>query len=327
MICLCCGKPIREDATAVEKETGWHSACVKRFFGTSKLPEIEIDDALLEQLAVESTNQGLTVPGVQKKLSLHLTTGREPRLTLVNYPTGYILKPQTEEYPALPEAEHLIMRMAEETGIRTVPFALLRTPMRGGSYAYITRRVDRILRKGKTNALGMLAMEDFCQLDGRLTQDKYRGSYERCARVIERWSARPGIDLSELFLRLVFSYAVGNSDMHLKNFSLIETAPESGVYVLSDAYDLLPVNIILPEDKDQFALTMNGKKRNLRRKDFMLYAENCGIPEKTADRLIQSVVDRLNGYTELCRASFLPGDIKEKLESLMIERCEILSGQ
>ena len=87
MICLCCGKPILEDATSVEKETGWHRACVKRFFGTSRLPEIDIDDALLEQLAVESTNQGLTVPGIQKKLSLHLTTGREPRLTLVNYPT------------------------------------------------------------------------------------------------------------------------------------------------------------------------------------------------------------------------------------------------
>jgi len=46
------------------------------------------------------------------------------------------------------------------------------------------------------------------------------------------------------------------------------------VYVLSDAYDLLPVNVILPEDNDQFAQTMNGKKRNLRRKDFMLYAQN-----------------------------------------------------
>ena len=98
-------------------------------------------------------------------------------------------------------------------------------------------------------------------------------------------------------------------------------------YVLSDAYDLLPVNVILPEDKEQFALTMNGKKRNLCRKDFMLYAQNCGITEKTADRLIQSVVDRLNGYIELCRASLLPGDMKEKLEALMIERCDILSRQ
>ena len=199
--------------------------------------------------------------------------------------------------------------------------------MRGGSYAYITRRVDRVLSAAKNDTGRMLAMEDFCQLDGRLTQDKYRGSCERCARIISRWSQRPGLDLSELFLRLVFSYAVGNSDMHLKNFSLIETAPESGQYALSDAYDLLPVNVILPEDQDQFALTMNGKKRNLRRKDFMVYAESCGISTKTAERLIQSVADRQNQYIELCRASFMPGDMKEKLEALMTGRCAVLSAR
>ena len=326
MICLCCGKPIRDEASQIEKAAGWHNGCVRKFFGTSHLPDIEISDAMLERLAIESTSQGMTVPGVQKKLSLHLTAGPDPRLTSVNYPTGYILKPQTDEYPALPEAEHLVMRMAQETGIRTVPFALLRTPMRGGSYAYITRRVDRVLPKGKNSAVKMLAMEDFCQLDGRLTQDKYRGSYERCARIIGRWSQRPGLDMSELFLRLVFSYAVGNSDMHLKNFSLIETAPESGQYSLSDAYDLLPVNVILPEDQDQFALTMNGKKRNLRRNDFMVYAENCGISTKTADRLIQSVTGRQKKYIELCRASFLPADMKEKIEALVAERCAMLSA-
>ena len=326
MICLCCGKLIRKDATAAERTRGWHQGCVKRFFGTAKLPEIDISDVALEQMAIERMHLGLIVPRVQKKLSLHLTTGQEPRLMLVNAPTGYIFKPQTNEYPALPEAEHLIMRMARDTGIKTVPFALLSTPLGGGSYAYITRRIDRVLPAGRNRALRLLAMEDFCQLDGRLTQDKYHGSYERCARIIKRWSQRPGLDLSELFLRLVFSYAVGNSDMHLKSISLIETSPESGVYVLSDAYDLLPVNIILPEDKDQFALTMNGKKRNLSRKDFMVFAESCGIPTKTAVKLIQSVMDRLSWYIELCRTSFLPVGMKEKLENLMVERCGILNG-
>lgn len=106
----------------------------------------------------------------------------------------------------------------------------------------------------------MLAMEDFCQLDLRLTQDKYKGSYERCAKIIERYSSRKGLDITELYLRLVFSFLVGNSDMHLKNFSLIETEEGSRKYVLSPAYDLLPVNVIMPEDKEQFALAINGKR-------------------------------------------------------------------
>ena len=167
MKCLCCGKLLNE-----ENGNGWHNSCIKKFFGTSSMPDIDVSEEILNRIAIDSTNKGFTVPGVQKKLSLHLTTGANPRLTLVNYPTGYILKPQTEDYQALPEMEYLIMQMAAATKIQTVPFAMVRMPSQN-NYAYITKRIDRI--KGK-----MLAMEDFCQLDGRLTEDKYRGSYERC---------------------------------------------------------------------------------------------------------------------------------------------------
>jgi len=103
----------------------------------------------------------------------------------------------------------------------------------------------------------------------RLTQDKYKGSYERCSKIIRKYSSRTMLDMTELFIRLVFSFLVGNSDMHLKKFSLIETAGDNGQYVLSPAYDLLPVNVIMPEDKEQFALTMNGKKTNIQKKDFL----------------------------------------------------------
>ena len=103
MKCLCCGKLIRDNASEKELSSRWHSACVKRFFGTKSLPDIDITEDVLEQLAIKNTNKGLTVPGVQKKLSLHLEiSGTIPRLTLVNHPTGYILKPQTKEYPCLP---------------------------------------------------------------------------------------------------------------------------------------------------------------------------------------------------------------------------------
>ena len=217
MNCLCCGKPLR-----TPDETGWHKACIKRFFGTTKLPEIEIDDKTLNLLATETTNKGFTVPGVQKKLSLHLVSdSRKPRLTLVNYPTGYILKPQVAEFEALPESEQLIMTMADMAGISTVPHALIKG---NAGLAYITKRVDRNLTSDKVE---MLAMEDFCQLDLRLTEDKYRGSYERCAKIIKQYSSRVGIDMAEFYIRLVFCFIVGNSDMHLKNFSLLETAESS----------------------------------------------------------------------------------------------------
>lgn len=325
MKCLCCGKEIPASVRYQGQETQWHSSCVRKFFGTAALPDLDISEGTLSRIAAESTNKGYTVPGVQKKISLHLETGRgKPRLTLVNYPTGYILKPQTELYEALPEAEYLVMQMARETGIATVPFALIRMSDDAGTAAYITKRIDRILPTKKDPELKLLAMEDFCQLEQRLTENKYQGSYERCAKVITRYSRQPGLDLSELFLRVVFSFAVGNSDMHLKNFSLIETGPGSQNYVLSAAYDMLPVNVILPEDDEQLALTVNGKKHNIRRNDFLKYAEVSGIPRDAAVKMIGKVVAMKDRYLRMCDESLLPVHLKERFRALMEARVSAL---
>ena len=105
----------------------------------------------------------------------------------------------------------------------------------------------------------------------------------------KKCSATPGLDLSELFLRVVGSFVMGNSDMHLKNFSLKETEPGSRNFQLSKAYDMLPVNVIMPEDKEQLALTINGKKRNIHKKEFRILAESCGIPLNSAERMMKKV--------------------------------------
>lgn len=313
MNCLCCGKPLKTQNNPHQ----WHSNCIKNFFGISKFPDIDVSEEILNQLAIDSTSKGYTVPGVQKKLSLHLTEGNEPRLTLVNYPTGYILKPQTNEYPALPEMEYLVMQMAKLSGIKTVPFALLRLSSQNNAFAYITKRIDR--ENGQ-----VLAMEDFCQLDGRLTEDKYRGSYERCGKIVSKYSVNCGLDLAELYIRIVFSFAVGNSDMHLKNFSLIETLQGSKEYVLSSAYDMLSTNVVIPADNEQLALTANGKKQNLRRKDFLVLAETIGVPQKSAEKMIDKIVKLKDKYIELCKASYMPDEMKESLEELITERMEVL---
>lgn len=314
MNCFCCGKPLK-----TENDSGWHKACVKRFFGTAHIPEIEIDEKTLESLAAQSTSKGLTVPGVQKKLSLHLSSdNNNPRLTLVNYPTGYILKPQVKEFECLPEAEQLVMTMADATGISTVPHALIKS---GDNLAYITKRIDRVFEKTEVK---MLAMEDFCQLDLRVTADKYKGSYERCAKVIGRYSSQIGLDMAELFMRLVFSFVVGNSDMHLKNFSLIETGEASNTYILSPAYDLLPVNVILPEDTEEFALALNGKKTHIRKKDFFIFAEECGISKASAEKMTAKIVSMKPKYIEMCNNSLLPNHLKDGFVELIEQRCGVL---
>ena len=314
MNCLCCGKPLEKP-----NDTGWHEACVKRFFGVSGFPDIDMGDKALEVLAETTTQKGFTVAGVQKKLSLHLSSqGRSSRLTLVDYPTGYLLKPQVKEFEHLPEAEHLVMEMADASGISTVPHALIQ---KNGIYAYITKRVDRIFDEVGVHKL---AMEDFCQLDHRLTADKYKGSYERCAKIIQKYSSQSGLDMAEFYFRLLFCFVTGNSDMHLKNFSLIETKEASGTYMLSPAYDLLPVNILMENDKEEFALTMNGKKQNLRKKDFLIFAKECELPEKAAARMMDKMVSLKSKYLDLCAQSLLPDSLKKRFATLMEKRCEVL---
>ena len=290
MNCLCCGKPLKTPS-----ESGWHKNCIKRFFGTTVLPEIDISASNLEIIAGETVRKGLTVPGVQKKLSLHLLSDeKHPRLTLVNYPTGYILKPQVDDYRSMPESEHLVMSMADICGIATVPHALIQND---GTVAYITKRVDRIIQG---DHITRLAMEDFCQLDLRLVQDKYHGSYERCSIVISRYSSRPQMDQTELFLRLVFCFMTGNSDMHLKN-------------------------LIMPQDTEEFALPMNGKKTNLRKKDFLIFAKSCGIPGEAAQKMITFLLSKKAILLSLCAESLLPEDMKANFADLIESRCKRLA--
>lgn len=323
MKCLCCGREFSPKASIEEVESGWHKKCVKAFFGSNKLPALDISEETLKLLAEESTNKGFTVPGVQKKLSLHLTEGASPRLTLVNYPTGYIFKPQTKEYESLPEAEYLTMQMAKRVGIKTVPCALIKMNG-GGELAYITKRIDRVFADGK---MQMLAMEDFCQLDERLTEDKYKGSYERCAKVIKKYSAMAKFDLTELFLRLAFSFVVGNSDMHLKNFSLIEKAEASEEYVLSPAYDLLPVNAIMPEDEEEFALTMIKKKRKIGRKDFLAFAEEIGIEKISAEKMLATIIKAKETLLAMVEESYLSEKLKNSLKEIISARIGDLREQ
>ena len=188
-------------------------------------------------------------------------------------------------------------------------------------FAYITKRIDRHIIRGKAD---LLAMEDFCQLAGRQTVDKYKGSYEICGKIIKKYSSYIGFDLSEFFLRIVFSFVIGNSDMHLKNFSLIEEGPGSRTFKLSAAYDMLPVNVILPTDKEQTALTVHGKKRNIRRKDFMFLADSCGISEKAAGNLIESVLRKKEKLDQICRQSQLSKIQQEQVLTLMEERIRVL---
>ena len=114
--------------------------------------------------------------------------------------------------------------------------------------------------------------------------------------------------------------------MHLKNFSLIETSERSNQYILSAAYDMLSTNVVLPADKEELALTINGKKQNIRRKDFLVFAETIGVPKKSAEKMIEKIVKLKDKYIAMCRESYMPDDMKSALETLIEQRITILTN-
>lgn len=277
----------------------YHAGCVKKAFGTKGVPQIPYSRDNINDLARNLVQSQTTVTGVQPKLSLHLAKGErnEPdRLTLVGMEGSYILKPQAKAYTCLPENEDLTMHLAEIAGIKVVPHTLAR--MADGELCYLTRRIDR-------DAAGVkVAMEDTCQLSERLTEDKYHSSYEQVAKTLKRYSDVGKLDLVNYWEVVMFCWLTGNSDMHMKNFSLYK--PNGGRWQLAPAYDLLSVRLAMPTDAEELALTLNGKKSNIKKADFVAAMLRSDIDAVVTERMIKKFIRIFPSWESFIHQSFLP---------------------
>lgn len=294
-------------------ETDFHSGCCRKIFGQSISPELQYTENELKELGLKVVQSQVTVTGVQPKLSLHLEKpkgkGDPKRFTIVGLWGEYILKPPTSTYPQLPQVESLTMHLANLAGIAVVPHTLIR--MQGGSLAYLTRRVDRAKHR-------KIHMEDMCQLTERLTEDKYYGSYEQVGKAILRFSANPVLDLVNFAEVLLFSFLTGNADMHLKNFSLLH-----GQFVepvLCPAYDLVSTVLVNPADDEDVALTLNGKKKKLKRSDFVNFFSTLNLDEKQQVNIFLKMDKARANWMDFIDMSFLSNEYKISYKELIADR-------
>lgn len=304
--CLYCYKELKEG------QTDYHPSCAKKLYGVKTAPVLPYNRSQIGELAKRVVRAQTTLTGVQAKLSLDVNHGQknEPdRFTIVGLWGRFILKPQTDTYRSLPELEDLTMHMAEAGKIAVVPHGLIRFD--DGELCYITRRIDRQPDGSKT------AMEDMCQLSERLTEYKYKGSYEQIAKLIKKYSAVPQLDLVNFWEVVVFSWITGNSDMHLKNFSLYKTPLG---FCLTPAYDLLSTLIVMPQDTEELALTLNGKKRKIKRSDFEKAMTASGLNEKVIQNMANKFGKAISKWIDLIDNSFLPNDMKREYKRLIIKR-------
>ena len=308
--CLCCYKELKNG------QKDYHPACARKLFGSKIAPELPYLRSQIGELAKQVVRSQTTLTGVQAKLSLDVNSGgkNEPdRFTIVGLWGRFILKPQSDVFRSLPELEDLTMRLAEAAKINVVPHGLIR--FADGELCYITRRIDRLPNGYK------LAMEDMCQLSERLTEYKYKGSYEQVAKLIKKYSAMPQLDLVNFWEVVIFSWITGNADMHLKNFSLYNT---SLGHCLTPAYDLLSTAIVMPEDKEELALTLNGKKSRIVRRDFEKAILGSGISEKVVENIAKKFRKALIKWLDLIDQSFLPDDFKKQYKRLVIKHMVLL---
>jgi len=307
--CFYCYKELsKKDEGFPAGKVGYHVSCSKKMFGKNTPPEFPYSEEDMVKLAEQVIKSQKSVTGVQPKLSLGIQKFKEnntiERFTIVGVLGEYILKPQTEAYKNLPEIEDLTMHLAEITKIATVKHSLIR--LESGQLAYITKRIDRV--NGRK-----LHMEDMCQLTERLTEHKYKGSYEQIARVILIHSENPGLDVINFYELVLFSFLTGNNDMHLKNFSLLKNVN----YNLCPAYDLVASELVVEGDDEELALNLNGKKRRLKRKDFEEAMKRAKIDEKAISNIFKKMAKFITKWHEIIDVSFLPNDVKNEYHKMI----------
>lgn len=303
--CLYCYKYVND-------ELDFHEKCSIEFFGTPTPPEIEFSLNQINELAKSVVERSVSVPGVQPKLSMSLVKeakeSSDARLTVVGALGGqFIFKPPSDRFPEMPENEHVTMRIGEALGIRVVKSSLIR--LLSGELSYITKRIDRTENGEKIHMIDMFQITE--------AFDKYKGSMEKIGKALDSYSSNTLLDKTFFFDLTLFTFLTGNNDMHLKNFSMIES---SSGWVLSPAYDLLNVAIVFPEDNEELALTLVGKKKKLKREHFEQLAVGLGLTPKQIKGAFNRMIKNKSKAFSWIDQSFLSNEMKTAYKGLLEAR-------
>jgi serine/threonine-protein kinase HipA len=269
----------------------FHESCSKQFFGNSE-PQPKLSLSIVKEI----------------------TGNSKQRLTVVGALGGnYILKPPSLHYPEMPANEHLTMRIAEAFKIKVVPSSLIR--LKSNELAYITKRIDRTPKGSKIHMIDMFQITE--------AFDKYKSSMEKLGKALKEYSDRTMLDVISLFELTLFCFLTGNNDMHLKNFSMIKSP--SG-WIFAPAYDLLNVAIANPDDKEELALTLAGKKKKITRHHFECFGSELGLTNKQTQGTFHRFEKNSAKAIELIHQSFLSDSMKQSYMELLEERYSRISA-
>lgn len=233
-----------------------------------------------------------SLAGVQLKFSA--VRNAAGGLTIPAHGVGgsWIVKLPSSRFARLPENEFAMMSLARAVGVRVPELALIPLDRISGlpqdvaslgEHAYAIRRFDR------TTAGRQIHIEDFAQVFGVYPEQKYeRASYRNIAEVI--WGEAGESGVAEFLRRLVFNMLIGNSDMHLKNWSLIY--PDGRQAALAPAYDFVSTIAYLPDDRLALTFVDSKEYRSITYRQFEHFAAKARLPSKLALDTVTETLSR-----------------------------------
>jgi serine/threonine-protein kinase HipA len=188
------------------------------------------------------------------------------------------------KHPGLASNEFLCLKAARLAGLPVPPVEIA-----SGGHLLIVERFD--LKPDGS----YLAFEDGCALDGRLSREKYVGSYEQLASTLTGTLRGPdgtATQLAQFFRALVLSVAVRNGDAHRKNFGVVYD-DATGWVSLAPTFDIVTTAAYLPNDT--LALMLDGTKRWPDAKRLVRFArQRCLLTEKAAKEIVAEVIEAVD---------------------------------
>jgi len=310
-------------------QQGFSTAHLKSMYGLTKSVTVKGTSESFYDMVIDHT-EGTSISGVQRKMFMTLESG----ILVPSNQGEYIVKPTPKAFPQLSENEHAIMKVAERLGFKVAKCSV--APFEDGELAYVTKRFDLTSKKGVK-----IFVEDGASICDVHPMNKGSDalSYETCIKTMVD-ACGGAIALAVYAVRFVlFSYLVGNNDLHLKNFSL-QRKPTSKSHMMdgfTPLYDVLSVAPYPKYDTEYTSLSLLESETDgqfspsydaygfYTKHDFILLLNSLGVDSIIAEKVILDFVDRVRKVSpDVLTLSSLSREMQETIMNRIFERCNVI---
>ncbi|WP_022765232.1 HipA domain-containing protein [Butyrivibrio sp. XPD2006] len=305
-----------------------------------------ISDAQVEALASEGTTKStelvikthLSLTGASGKVGLYFDEPNQ-RWYLPSglAPSTHIVKQSHIRLDGIVTNEQLSMLAAQKCGI-DIPESFIINVGKGidSEVLFATKRFDRIMDESSEIIRNLrrpnrIHQEDFAQAMGISSYDKYekdgQNYAEKMFEIIRRYSGRPLDDQLRLWNRIVYNFALGNTDAHIKNHSLLYDADMKGIR-LAPAYDMIST-VIYDSATREMSFNIGGTRNldSVEEESFKILADRIGMASKVAMDNYNKVLDKFENAIresgrELQEIGF--GNARDIAERILLARKTII---